>query len=187
MIPHRALQGCQHVCAVVGAQQRQHAPGLVPGVTLLTQQALQEAAPHLPQLSESLLQQGQLLTLVGRWPVRRVDLRHAGAPLDQGVARDRFDAAVVDQQLGVTDAHRHELADQPPRGRVPVVAVADAAFRVHHPVDHLSRVVVLRGQGEQVRLFFRVRLERAPAGASMGPHVGYLGQPPARHLIQVLQ
>ena len=73
MITHGTLQRRHHILAVIGTDQSQHAPGLMPAVTLLFEQAFQEATAQLSQLPEPLAQLLQLARVVFRRAVLEVD------------------------------------------------------------------------------------------------------------------
>ncbi len=65
--------------------------------------------------------------------------------------------------------------------RVPLAMLAVAT------VDHPCRVIVVLGQCQQVRLLFGVRVDRSFLRGAMDPHIGHIGQPPTRHLIEMFQ
>ena len=67
------------------------------------------------------------------------------------------------------------------------MGVGNAAFHVHHAIDHLGGVIVMRRQGQQVRLFLGVSIDRTLFDGSMDAYVGLVGQPPTGHFIKVFQ
>ena len=94
---------------------------------------------------------------------------------------------VMDHQFVFGRPHRDWLADQTPGGRVEVVAVDHEALGVDGSVDDFRSIKGPRRQRQQVRLFLRVPIHGTCLGLAMDVHVGDLGQPPGRGLVQVLQ
>lgn len=83
MIANCTFQRRDHVGAVVGADQSQHAGGLMFAITLLLQQSFQESAGHLSQFAEPLPQLLQLLAVTLGWTMFRVDATLAGLSYQQ--------------------------------------------------------------------------------------------------------
>jgi hypothetical protein len=60
-------------------------------------------------------------------------------------------------------------------------------FTVHRAVEDLGGVVGSRGQTQQVRFLFLVQIDGPALGFPVQAHVGGVGKPECRSLVQVLQ
>ena len=100
---------------------------------------------------------------------------------------DLGDGRTVDDDFRFGDAQRQRLADETPGNRVVVLLVADEALDVGEPIEDLGRVIGLSGQGNQMRSFFGIAVDRPLLGLAMDLDVGNMGQPPGGHLVEVSQ
>jgi hypothetical protein len=100
---------------------------------------------------------------------------------------DLLDPRAVDDQLRLTNAYRQRLADVTPRHRIEVLLVADVAFHVDDPVGNGGDVIGRGGQCDQVGPFLCPPIKRPLPGLTMNTHIGDVGQPPRRHLVEMLQ
>jgi len=129
-----------------------------------------------------------LLTQIIARRVCLVDATRSGdTARHERMARNLRDLRAIDHERRLRDLHRQEAAYVLPGDGIEIPQVVDAALRVHHTVRHLRRVVIVRRQREQVRALFFVHLDRRSVRFRVRSHVGHVGQPPFRHLVQVRQ
>ena len=81
---------------------------------------------------------------------------------------------VMDHQFVFGRSHRDWLADQPPGGRVEIVAVDHEALGIDGSVDDLRSIKGPRRQRKQVRLFLRMPIHGPCLGLAMDVHVSDL-------------
>ena len=111
----------------------------------------------------------------------------ARAARQQRMPGDLLDLGTVDDQLVFGDPHGQHLPDVLPGHGILVLTVFDVAFAIDRTINHLRRVVGMARQRNQVRLLFRVQLDRTPLGLPVNAHVGDFRQPTPRRLIEVVQ
>ena len=187
MITNSTLERRDDILAVIGTHQSQHARGLMFTVTLLLEQPFQEATGHFSQLTEPLPQLLQLASVVFRRAVLWIHAFLPGLSQVEQVTRELPDVAIVNEEFRFRDANRQHLSHSLPRHGILVVLINNEAFHIHHAVDDTRRVVVMRGERQEVGLFLGVRIHGSLLGAAMSAHIGHVRQPPASDFVQMLQ
>ena len=187
MVTNRSLHRCQHILTVIRVGQGQDTLPLMLAIPLFFDQSLQEAKGDVSQFAEPLTQLFHLSAVIFGWTMLRIDAFFPGLSQIQQVPRQFPDVTVVDNELGLGNAHRKHLAYQLPWNGVLVVLVGDAAFCVHDAIHHPRRVIVVLGKRQQVRSLFGVRIHGALLGGAVDPHIGHVGQPPTRDFVEVLE
>lgn len=183
-----AIQGGQQVFAGVRAQQGQDLDGLALALTLVAQQAVEEALSDRPEFREAFAQQDLMLAWIGTGSVRLVlGTLSRLAPREEGMAGHLLDLWAMDDQFPLGDPHRQRLTDVPPRDRIEVLLVRHQAFDVDDAIGDDGQVVRGRGQRDQLRPFLRMPIDGPLLGLPMLPYVGDVGQPPSGYLIEVFQ
>ena len=184
----RPLERGEEIGAGIAALQRQDLEALLFAVALGGTQALEEACGDRAEFGEAFLQELLLLTKIGDRPMRGLLGTLAGlAAWEQAVPRDLVDTGAVNDQFGLGDTDRQGQADVPPGDRVGVLLIDDEAFDVDDAILDRSDLVRRDRQGNQVRPFLGMPIDRPLLGLAMHAHVGDLGQPMNRHFVEVFQ
>ena len=110
-----------------------------------------------------------------------------GPPRQEPMNARGDERSVIDRHLVLTDTHREGLADQSQGRRIEVLTIDHEPLGVDGAVHDLGAVERPLRQRQQKRPFLGVAIQRACPGRTMDTHVGDLGQPPDRGLVQMLQ
>lgn len=123
--------------------------------------SFQEADRHVAQFPEALPEVLHLDLLAARGLMGGVELfLAADLPGQQPMLGDRLQLVVIDQQFDLGHPHRQQFADVLPGHRIVVLPKVDPALRVGHPIHDQGRIVGVGGQGQQMRPFFGVGVDR---------------------------
>ena len=185
---HRPFQGRQEIDAGIGALQGEDLEGLLVAVTLVAEQAVEEAAGQRAEFGETLPQQGLLHAGIGGRPVLLVNRLLSGdAAWEQPMAGDLLDVGSVDDQFGLGDAHRQSLADVPPRDRVTVLLVGDEAFDVDDAIFDGVDGVGCGRQRDQVRPLRGVPIDGPLLRLAVNANIGHRREPLSRDFVEMIE
>src|SRR5271154_6449254 len=182
------LEGGAYVVALVVSDQGQELLSLQLALRLPGEQAVKELHGDRAEFSKTLPQ--KLLTLAGIGD-RMMALERLTHPCHgaghQRMAGDFFQVDGVDDDFTLRDAHGQHLADVREGNTVKVEPVRDITLDVDVAIEELGGVEVAGRQGQQVRLFALMTLQRRFLEVTQDAHVGDAPQPAGGHLVEMLQ
>ena len=170
------------------SEQGQQLLRLLFAIRLLPQQAVEELHGDGTQFAEVLPQEPFALPGIVDGMMTLERLLHAGLRAGhEPMTGDFLQADRVDDDLAVGDTDGEHLADVRPGDRVQVEPMRDEALDVDVAIDDQGGVKVAGGQRQEVWLFALMALQRRFLEVAQAAHVGDAGEPPSRHLVEMLQ